>query len=128
MNELATTLFKNLIDDGYKYLTSASSSKLIFTVDNTEFIIYSIKCDYKEKEPITFDLRYSFFSCLGWDVENGDNAIFRIKFNYENFDIKLSRVEFAQYLDKIEGIINRWYNDKMIAAITILDNELEELN
>lgn len=130
MNELATNLFKNLIDNGYKYLTNAANNKLIFTVNNTEFIIYSIKCNYKEKEPFTFDPTHlSLFSY--WNIysdKNCNNIIFRIQFNNEYFDVKLSRVEFAQYLDKVEAIVNRWYEDKMINTINFLDTELEELD
>ena len=132
MNELATNLFKNLIDLGYKYITNVLSNSLTFTINNIRYDICIVKAKYKEAELIGFEPFHvtfpAVYHCNCFESENVDSTIFRINFNHRYFDVKLSRVEFAQYLDKIEHMINKWYEDKMIEAINLLDSELKELD
>lgn len=131
MNKLVRTLFKNLIDLGYKYITIVSNNFINFRINDTDYSVTIVREKYKEAESLKFECTPNYlidYFCGHSSEFNNVDSIFRIIVNNRNFDVKLSRVEFAQYLDNIEIMINKWYEDKIIEAIKSLDNELDELD
>ena len=137
LNQLATDLFKELINNGYEYLTICTSTFLSYTKDNNKYDISFVNSEYKDKTPMKFTITSgsSLYVINGCTFElNGpasdpsaqgtcgvsSNPVnhFRISINCRGYDVfPFSRVETAEYLDKIDKIIARWEYDQLIKAL-----------
>lgn len=129
MNELVTNLFKSLIDNGYKYITNVSKNLINFKINNQYYTVMFVNSEYKEVEPIKFEVTNSifWFGCNSYINNNKTNeCVFVIYFNDRQMHVKLSRVEHAEYLDKIEALANKWFEDQMISTINIIENDTFE--
>ena len=131
MKELVTNLFKSLIDNGYKYITNISKNLISFKINNKYYTVMFINSEYKEVEPIKFEVIDSVFWFGCNSVTNNpktNECIFVIDFNGRYMPVKLSRVEHAEYLDKIEALANKWFEDQMINAINTIEYDTFEDN
>lgn len=127
MNELVTNLFKSLIDNGYKYITNVSNTSIDFKVNDRYYSIMLTNFEYKEVKPIKFTATKFSFTCNSFtDFHVTNETVFVIYFNDRQMHVKLSRVEHAEYLDKIEALANKWFEDQMISTINIIENDTFE--
>ena len=130
MNELVTNLFKSLIDNGYKYITSVSNTFIAFKVNDKHYSIGLTNSKYKEVEPIKFESTREGFNLIPYnpptDIHETNETVFVICYEFRQMHVKLSRVEQAEYLDKIEALANKWFEDQMISTINIIENDTFE--
>lgn len=123
-NDLATDLFKNLINNGYNYIDTCSNYSIIYVLNNTRIDIWLEDTDFKEFEPLVIKPRpYSYcipeFFNSTLDTKS-DNITFNIMVNSNKYCVHLSRVEIAEYRDKIDDMINHWHKDQMKRLLYLL--------